>query len=100
MTPALRDIDEAVCARFRMTREALHGANRCRKVARPRQIAMYLARRLTPRSYPAIGQWFGRDHTTVLYAERRIAALMTTNPKVAAYVAELSTALVRQREAA
>ena len=51
-------------------------ARRARAVARPRQIAMYLAKRLTTRSLPEIGRKFGgRDHSTVIHAVRRIEEL-------------------------
>ena len=47
---------------------------------RPRQIAMYLSKLLTPRSLPEIGRRFGgRDHTTVLHAVRKITGLVTTD---------------------
>ncbi|HRK71777.1 MAG TPA: helix-turn-helix domain-containing protein, partial [Micropepsaceae bacterium] len=53
---------------------------RARAVARPRQVAMYLAKRLTTRSLPEIGRKFGgRDHTTVLHAVRRIENLRSTD---------------------
>jgi chromosomal replication initiator protein len=48
-------------------------ARRAREVARPRQVAMYLSKQLTPKSLPDIGRRFGgRDHTTVLHAVRKI----------------------------
>ena len=51
-------------------------ARRARAVARPRQVAMYLAKQLTARSLPEIGRKFGgRDHTTVIHAVRRIEQL-------------------------
>jgi chromosomal replication initiator protein len=51
-------------------------ARRARAVARPRQIAMYLAKRLTTRSLPEIGRKFGgRDHSTVIHAVRKITEL-------------------------
>ena len=53
-------------------------ARRARAVARPRQVAMYLAKQLTSRSLPEIGRKFGnRDHTTVLHAVKTVADLMT-----------------------
>ena len=49
---------------------------RARAVARPRQIAMYLSKQLTSKSLPEIGRTFGgRDHTTVMHADNRIAEL-------------------------
>ena len=88
VTPSLRDIEAAVCARFGLTPEILRGPRRERGIARPRQIVMYLAREMTPLSYPRIAAWFHRDHTTVLWGERRIRQLMVEKPKVAAYVRE------------
>ena len=96
-TPSLRDIEAAVCARFGLTAEILRGPKKHRGIARPRQIVMFLAREMTPLSYPQIGAHFHRDHTTVLSGERRIRFLMTERPKVAAYVKECR-ALVVPRE--
>ncbi len=57
---------------------------RARIVARPRQVAMYLAKQLTTRSLPEIGRKFGgRDHTTVIHAVRKIDELMLTDPALA-----------------
>jgi len=97
LAPSLRDIEAAVCARFGLTWDMLHGPSRCRGIVRPRQIVMYLAREMTPLSYPRIGAHFQRDHTTVLSGERRIRELIQIKPKLAAYVREVR-ALVRPRE--
>jgi chromosomal replication initiator protein len=96
LTPSLKDIEAAVCARFGLTPEILRGPRRVRAIARPRQIVMFLAREMTPLSLPQIGQHFCRDHTTVLHAQRRIGELMPQKPKLAAYVSECR-ALVRPR---
>ena len=57
---------------------------RARAVARPRQVAMYLAKQLTSRSLPEIGRKFGgRDHTTVMHAVRKIEELKTTDSSFA-----------------
>ena len=70
------DIQKAVSAHFDMKPLDLVSARRARAVARPRQIAMYLAKRLTTRSLPEIGRKFGgRDHSTVIHAVRRIEEL-------------------------
>jgi chromosomal replication initiator protein len=59
-------------------------ARRSRNVARPRQIAMYLAKQLTQRSLPEIGRKFGgRDHTTVMHAVRKIEELIDGDETVA-----------------
>jgi chromosomal replication initiator protein len=89
MTPAfgIRDIETAVAAHFGLTREEMRGMSRKRAVARPRQVAMFLAREITGQSLPRIGQQFARDHTTVLYGVRKIARLMGHDAAWAAHVA-------------
>jgi chromosomal replication initiator protein len=65
-------------------------ARRDRGVARPRQVAMYLARELTPMSLPCIGRLFGkRDHTTVIHAIKTVERLIATDTEFAADVAVL-----------
>jgi len=54
----------------------MYSARRSRAIARPRQVAMYLAKQLTSRSLPEIGRKFGgRDHTTVMHAVRKVDEL-------------------------
>jgi chromosomal replication initiator protein len=66
-------------------------------VARPRQVAMYLARKLTTRSLPEIGRRFGgRDHTTVLHACRRIEELREKDPLFKQEVDFLSSMLSKR----
>lgn len=60
----------------------LSSARRTRSLARPRQIAMALAKELTQHSLPEIGEAFGKDHTTVLHACRKIAALRSDDLKI------------------
>ena len=61
---------------------------------RPRQIAMYLAKQLTPRSLPEIGRRFGgRDHTTVLHAVRKVESLMQDDHGIADDVTTLKRML-------
>ena len=79
MIPALSDIQAAVAAHFAISPLELVSRRRARRVARPRQIAMYLARELTPQSLPAIGRAFRRDHTTVLYACRIVERELEAN---------------------
>ena len=69
-------IQSAVASRCRIPIAEMVSARRARRVARPRQIAMYLAKQLTPQSLPQIGRRFGgRDHTTVIHAVKRITDL-------------------------
>lgn len=70
------EIQKKVAEHFNIRVSDMHSARRARQVARPRQIAMYLAKQLTPRSLPEIGRKFGgRDHTTVIHAVRKIEEL-------------------------
>ena len=70
------EIQKRVSDHFRIRQAEMVSARRAREVARPRQIAMYLAKQLTPRSLPEIGRRFGgRDHTTVIHAVRQIEKL-------------------------
>ena len=95
----MADVETAVAARFGLTCEQMRGLDRQRAVARPRQIAMFLARELTGQSLPRIGQHFCRDHTTVLYAARRIARLIAADAGVAGAVAGCRELLARAAEA-
>ncbi len=73
-------VQKVVARHFGMTRHQLLERTRRRGVARPRQIAMYVAWKLTGASLPDIGQRFGGfDHTTVMYARDRIEAFMREN---------------------
>lgn len=77
---SVEDIQKLVCARYNLDRNDIKSARRFNNVTLPRQVAMYLCRRLTPRSFPEIGRLFGgRDHTTVLHAVRKIEALCDEN---------------------
>ena len=81
---------------FDITVEELRGPGKTRPLAQSRQIAMYLCRELTDLSLPKIGQAFGRDHTTVMYAERKIRNEMAERREVFDQVKELTTR-IRQR---
>ena len=82
---------------FGITLEDLTGSSRTRVLVSARQIAMYLCRELTELSLPKIGQTFGgRDHTTVMHAERKIRSLMTERRNVYNQITEL-TSRIRTR---
>lgn len=72
----IENIQMACCQYFEVSMGDLLSARRSRHIARPRQVAMYLAKTMTSHSLPAIGRVFGgRDHTTVMYAVKRIEEL-------------------------
>lgn len=90
------EIQKAVSAHFDLKPIDLLSARRAVAVARPRQIAMYLAKRLTTRSLPEIGRKFGnRDHSTVIHAVRRIEELRGTDRDIDSAVASLMRQLER-----
>jgi len=73
----IEDIQRIVARHYNVSKADLLSSRRTRTIVRPRQIAMYLAKVLTPRSLPEIGRRFGgRDHTTVLHAVRKIEELI------------------------
>jgi chromosomal replication initiator protein len=81
------EIQRRVCDHYRIRHAEMSSARRAREVARPRQVAMYLAKQLTPRSLPEIGRRFGgRDHTTVIHAVRQIEKLRATDAELDADV--------------
>lgn len=72
----IEEIQKRVATHFNIRISDMHSARRARSVARPRQVAMYLAKQLTSRSLPEIGRKFGgRDHTTVMHAVRKVEEL-------------------------
>lgn len=78
------NIQRTVAEYYKIRQSDLVSAKRSRMIARPRQIAMTLAKELTNHSLPEIGNAFGgKDHTTVLYATRKIAELRETDQRVA-----------------
>ena len=76
----IEEIQKRVAEHFNIRLADMHSARRARAVARPRQVAMYLCKQLTPRSLPEIGRKFGgRDHTTVMHAVRKIEELVAAD---------------------
>ena len=77
---SIEEIQREVAEHYRIRFNEMTSQRRARNIARPRQVAMYLAKQLTSRSLPDIGKRFGdRDHTTVMHAVGRVAALMETD---------------------
>jgi chromosomal replication initiator protein len=80
----IEDIQKVVARHFNVSKSDLLSSRRTRTIVRPRQIAMYLSKVMTPRSLPEIGRRFGgRDHTTVLHAVRKIEELTNANRSLA-----------------
>jgi len=88
------EIQKLCAAHYRIDASEMRSHRRARAVARPRQIAMYLAKKLTPRSLPEIGRVFGgRDHSTVIHAVRTIEAMRLDNPEMDADIRALQKQL-------
>jgi chromosomal replication initiator protein len=88
------EIQKTVAEHFTLKQADLLSERRTRSVARPRQIAMYLCKQHTTRSYPDIGRRFGgRDHTTVLHGVRKIEELIAQDEQIARDVEALTRKL-------
>jgi chromosomal replication initiator protein len=86
----IEDILQIIGRHYSVSRSDLLSPRRARSIVRPRQIGMYLAKKLTSRSLPEIGKRFGgRDHSTVLHAVRKIEELLKSDEKLAREVALL-----------
>ncbi len=80
----IEDIQRIVSKHYNVSRQDLLSSRRTRSIVWPRQIAMFLAKSMTPRSLPEIGRRFGgRDHTTVLHAVRKVEDLVGTDEALA-----------------
>jgi chromosomal replication initiator protein len=90
-------VQKVVARHCGMTVQQLLQRTRRHAIARPRQIAMYLACRLTQASLPDIGQRFGGfDHTTIMYARDRIAELVAKDPAFSAEMEAIIRAIRRE----
>jgi chromosomal replication initiator protein len=80
----IEEIQKQVAEHYNIRVSEMSSARRARNIARPRQIAMYLAKQLTSRSLPEIGRKFGnRDHTTVMHAVSKVTELIEADPDFA-----------------
>jgi chromosomal replication initiator protein len=90
-------VQKVVARHFNMSVQQLLERTRRHSIARPRQIAMFLACRMTHASLPDIGQRFGGfDHTTIMYARDRIAQLVEQDPTTKAEIENLARAIRRE----
>jgi len=91
---SIDEIQTQVAEHYRIRKAEMTSARRAREVARPRQVAMYLSKQLTPKSLPDIGRRFGgRDHTTVIHAVRRIEKLRASDSELDADIRLLTRQL-------
>lgn len=100
VTPTLASIQDAVCEIEGLSKDELLSARRAPRIARARQLAMYLARELTPLSLTEIARGFDRDHTTVLHAVKAVSARLEPGSEtaVALHKAHSTLGTKRRRE--
>ncbi len=93
--PKIDTIKDVTAKAYGVTKADLESACRKRQYAQPRQYAMYLSRQLTKCSYPQIGRMFGdRDHTTVLFAYRKISAMVAASEGMAEELRQLEQRII------
>ncbi len=97
--PSIDRVLQVTCAAFAVSRDELLSAGRSSRLAWARQVAMYLARRHTGATLPAIGERFGgRNHTTVMYACRKAGERLAADPAAQALVHDLERRLTEPRD--
>ncbi|MEZ5691303.1 MAG: chromosomal replication initiator protein DnaA [Rickettsiales bacterium] len=91
---SVEDIQKQVAGHYNIKVSDMHSARRARQVARPRQIAMYLSKKLTSKSLPEIGRRFGgKDHTTVMHAVKKVEELISSDHEFSQDIEMLSRLL-------
>ncbi|RTR27050.1 chromosomal replication initiator protein DnaA [Deinococcus radiophilus] len=93
------EVVRAAAQLFEVTTEQIKGTGRARDIVVPRQIAMYLIREMTEHSLPEIGQFFGRDHSTVMHAVNKVTEGIKRDEELAAQVSRLRRHLEGLHEA-
>ena len=93
----IEEIQKKVAEHFNIRITDMHSPRRSRSVARPRQIAMYLAKKMTTRSLPEIGRRFAnRDHTTVIHAVKTITRLSEQDEEMKKNINQIKSLLIEQ----
>ena len=90
---SIEDIQRAVAEFFSLTIADLLGTKRTRNVAEPRMVAMALARELTSDSSTAVGAAFGRNHATILHAEKQVELMCAKDENMRRSVAQIKRKL-------
>jgi chromosomal replication initiator protein len=94
---SIQGIQNEVCVAYDVSPEAMQGATKSRSLVIARQVAMYLSRKLTGSTYAAIGEVFGgRDHSTVIYACRKVRAEMKRSRAFAERIVETERKLLEE----
>ena len=94
----MTDVLRQVAAQYGTTPDLIRGSGRARDIVIPRQVAQYLIRELTEHSLPEIGQFFGRDHSTVMHGINKITEQMGKDPELAATVNTLRSRIQGKEE--
>lgn len=90
----LEDIKKLICAKFNLTQTEIESATRLKKISEARQIAMYIAKKATTKSFPEIGRFFGgKDHATVIHAVKKIEKMIADNPNFESIIEKLTSSL-------
>ena len=90
----IEQIQKRVAANYKLTVDQLVSKNNSRQVSFPRQVAMYLCKRLTKNSYPEIGRAFGgKHHTTVIHSFEKIQSLAASDSSLQRLLLDLSESL-------
>ena len=98
--PTTADVQRVVCEHFGLSLNELKSKRRTQNLVVPRQIAMFLTRRLVNISFPAIGEQFGgRDHSTVIHANNTITTRQASDPTLRATIDRLERTIVSRRGA-
>ena len=92
-TVSIENIQRAVAGLYRITIADMLGEKKVRNIAEPRMVAMYLSRRLTRHSSTEVGEAFGRNHATVLHAEKQIPVLCRKNDSLRRTISQLERQL-------
>lgn len=92
----VEDVQRAVCDYFKLKQAELLGANRSKRFSQPRHLAQYLSRKLTDLSFPDIAQKFGgKDHTSIIYACRKVEQAVGKDPNLANVIAHLTKQITK-----
>lgn len=93
--PSIELVKKAAMKVFNISKADIESPSKARIVVYPRQIAMYLCRELTGKSFPQIGYSFGkRDHTTILYAHRKVAKALPDDVELQAHIKQVNEAIL------